>query len=364
MKQEIILQHDYQETFRTKKIAGLFDLSPEKKLQKIINVDLPIENKKWRIGLIIGSSGSGKTTIAKNLFPNEYKNQYNISWGDKSILEYFPENLEINKIINILSHIGFSSPPAWLLSYHCLSSGQQFRVNVARQLFNDNNLILVDEFTSVVDRVVAKIGCAAISKYIKKTEKQFIGVSCHYDICDWIEPDWIFDVDKNEFNLVYLRRPKIECAIYECSKNAKQQIWNIFKNHHYLSADLSKRAKVFYMLIDNIFCGFTSYITMPLNKNEVMFREYRTVILPDFQGVGLGNKLSEFLGEYIYNNFKKTLFSTTSHPAMIFYRNKNKNWQMISSPKIKKGHSMKCLRSCGSHNRLTASFKYIGGYIK
>ena len=30
-------------------------------------------------------------------------------------------------------------------------------------------------------------------------DKQFVAVSCHYDILDWLEPDWVYDTDKMEF---------------------------------------------------------------------------------------------------------------------------------------------------------------------
>ena len=40
----------------------------------------------------------------------------------------------------------------------------------------------MDEFTSVVDRQVAQIGAHAIQKYVRKHGRQFVAVSCHYDI--------------------------------------------------------------------------------------------------------------------------------------------------------------------------------------
>ena len=69
------------------------------------------------------------------------------------------------------------------------------RVDLARALL-EKDKICFDEFTSVVDRQVAKTACIAINKAIKKTNKQFIAVSCHYDILDWLQPDWVFDTNK------------------------------------------------------------------------------------------------------------------------------------------------------------------------
>ena len=42
------------------------------KLQKHFKGSLPIEDEDWQIGVIVGRSGSGKSSIAKQLFPDAY----------------------------------------------------------------------------------------------------------------------------------------------------------------------------------------------------------------------------------------------------------------------------------------------------
>ena len=69
------------------------------------------------------------------------------------------------------------------------------RVDLARALLEKDE-VCFDEFTSVVDRQVAKTACIAINKAVKATAKRFVAVSCHYDILDWLQPDWIFDTNK------------------------------------------------------------------------------------------------------------------------------------------------------------------------
>lgn len=51
----------------------------------------------------------------------------------------------------------------------------------------------MDEFTSVIDRQVAKIASHTIQKTIRRAKRQFVGVACHYDIVDWLQPDWIIE---------------------------------------------------------------------------------------------------------------------------------------------------------------------------
>lgn len=160
--------------------------------------DLPVENFNWQIGVIVGRSGTGKTTIAKHLFPEACIQ--NFKYSSECVLDDFPEALETQEITKALCSVGFASPPDWLKSYDCLSQGEKMRVDIARALCLDKSLIVFDEFTSVVDREIAKISAFAISKAVRRSSKKFIAVTCHYDIIDWLEPDWIFCTDTMEFN--------------------------------------------------------------------------------------------------------------------------------------------------------------------
>lgn len=64
----------------------------------------------------------------------------------------------IKDIVGLLSSVGFSSPPSWVRPFRVLSTGEQFRVTMARTLAEMPDLAVVDEFTSVVDRTVARPG--------------------------------------------------------------------------------------------------------------------------------------------------------------------------------------------------------------
>jgi len=68
------------------------------------------------------------------------------------------------------------------------------RVDLARALL-EKDFVVFDEFTSVVDRQVAQTTSLAVNKAVRKMGKKFIAVSCHYDIVDWLEPDWVFDTN-------------------------------------------------------------------------------------------------------------------------------------------------------------------------
>jgi ABC-type dipeptide/oligopeptide/nickel transport system ATPase subunit len=167
------------------------------KLEKRIKGSLPVEDAPWQVGVIVGRSGSGKSSIAKELFPEAYIRAF--EYNSKSILDDFPEGLQTGEITKALCSVGFASPPDWLKSYECLSQGEKMRVDIARALCLDRDLIIFDEFTSVVDREIAKVSAFAIAKAVRRSKKQFIAVTCHYDVVDWLEPDWVLCTDTMEF---------------------------------------------------------------------------------------------------------------------------------------------------------------------
>src|SRR5262249_5372566 len=141
-------------------------------------------------------------------------------------------------------------------------------------------LVAFDEFTSVVDRNVARIGSAAVAKAVrtKQIQCKFVAVTCHYDILEWLAPDWVIDMANREFvyydqqpsttalaaverravgpalnpepgtlNPIYrrrLRRPAIQLQLHRC----RHALWRLFARHHYLSAGLSKMARCFVAL--------------------------------------------------------------------------------------------------------------------
>ena len=184
-------------SFRAQSVVGSFTLN-DVKLEKHFKGSLPIEQDDWQIGVIVGRSGSGKSSIAKQLFPDAYITGF--EYLHHCILDDFPEGIETTEITRLLCSVGFASPPDWLKAYNCLSQGEKMRVDIARALLLPQKTVVFDEFTSVVDRDVTKIASCAISKAIKRQSgKKFIAVTCHYDVVDWLEPDWVFCTDTMQF---------------------------------------------------------------------------------------------------------------------------------------------------------------------
>lgn len=184
---DIERKSEIEETFRVSKIIGQFDLKLEHSNEHFVGeITLPQE---WNIGVIVGPSGTGKTTIAKELFGDKFsQNVYN----HKSVIDDMPQDKTIDEIGKMFYAVGFGSTPSWLKPYSVLSNGEKMRVDLANSMLK-SDFCIFDEFTSVVDRNVAQTMCIATNRFVKKNNKKFVAVSCHYDVLDWLQPDWYFD---------------------------------------------------------------------------------------------------------------------------------------------------------------------------
>lgn len=190
----ILRKSKLKDTFRVNAIKNMFDLSVPEIIETFKGeITLP---EDWSIGVIYGASGTGKTTIVNEVFgkPNEKKYVAN------SVIDDFSKNIDLQKITQVFNSIGFSSVPSWLKPYSVLSEGEKMRVDLASAILEtpENDIIIFDEFTSVVNREVAKIMSMALHKSIKRMKRKIILVSCHDDILDWLEPDWEFNTNKME----------------------------------------------------------------------------------------------------------------------------------------------------------------------
>ncbi len=344
-------------TPRVAQVRGLFDLPEEKTSEQTWEVRLPLEERTWSLGLITGPSGCGKSTIARHFWPGPIGRAFD--WpADHAVVDAFPEALSIRDTTALLSSVGFASPPAWLRPFRVLSTGQQFRVLLARHLAGaivepGCRPIVLDEYTSVVDRTVARIGSAALARTVRDRGLQLVAVTCHEDVLDWLQPDWVYRPAEACFQWrVVQPRPVIDLRLCRTTRHA----WPLFAPHHYLSGALAPSAVCFLLTWAERPVGFSAWLPF-VGAGPAARREHRTVVLPDFQGVGIGSRLSDILAS-LWRGLGFRALSTTTHPALIHSRCRSGRWRLNRPPSLARGRDRVGLKHATT--RLTAGFEYIG----
>lgn len=185
-------------SYRAARVKSLFNA--ERGNEFNLDADIDIDADEWQIGLIVGPSGSGKTSIGKQLFGGGKIVDLYGGWdADKPIIDSISPSGDFDTVTGALANVGLGDVPSWLRPFHALSNGQQFRAGLARIITDAPNEVIVDEFTSVIDRQIAKIGAMAFSKGWRRNKgKKIVLLACHYDIIEWLQPDWVFDTGTGE----------------------------------------------------------------------------------------------------------------------------------------------------------------------
>lgn len=324
MKIDITVQTETSTSTRARQVAAMFDCPVGDKCRLEWKLDFPLDDAPWNVGLVVGPSGSGKTTVMRHVWGEPPA----LKWGAASVVDDFDPKLSMETISAACGAVGFNTIPAWMRPFRVLSNGEQFRVDLARRLSELGDPIVVDEFTSVVDRQVAQIGSHAVQKLVRKQNRKFVAVGCHYDVIDWLQPDWILDVSTRTFTRRLLqRRPPLECTIGRLPHSA----WSLFAPYHYMSADLHRGAKCFGLWVGSRLAAFAGLLHMPHPKVRDITRISRTVTLPDWQGLGINMTLVSTLGA-AHAAIGRRLRHYPAHPALVRTLDRSSDWQMEKRP--------------------------------
>jgi alpha-D-ribose 1-methylphosphonate 5-triphosphate synthase subunit PhnL len=321
---EIILETIVKQDAYTDEAAKMFDITIEERSRTTIqdNIRLP---ETWKLGVIYGPSGSGKSTLLKKFGAVKI-----FKWDDRPIISNL-DAVSPEKAHQLLAAVGLSSVPSWLRPYHCLSVGEQFRATLARALAEakDGDVVLIDEFTSVVDRNVAKAASCAFAKAIKRSNLRAVIATCHSDILDWLEPDWAYNPVEGETQFAGgWKRPAIALTIRRVQNTA----WKLFSPHHYLTAKMNASSRVYGAFWNGILVAVTCVLRFPHGHIKNGWRLSRSVVLPDYQGLSIGAKLTDFIASCIRAGTDEKgnigrCYARTTHPAMIAYRVKTGYWR-------------------------------------
>lgn len=321
-----LIESEISQSTRARQVESLFDVPAQEKARLEWRGSVPIEQKEWSVGLIVGPSGAGKSTLAKALFTGDYHPE--LEWRGKSVIDDVAPDKSVQDIAASFSAVGFNTIPAWLRPFGVLSNGERFRVDLARRLLELPDPIIVDEFTSVVDRQVAKIGSHAVQKFVRRNDRRFVAVTCHYDVIDWLQPDWILEPATMGFEWRCLRRrPDIGVEI----ARVEHATWELFAPFHYLSAELSKAAACYCLFVDGQPAAFAGMLHFPHDKVKNLKRCSRLVTLPDWQGLGLAFVLIDTIGA-AYGAVGMRTRTYPAHPALVRAFDRSQLWKLTKKP--------------------------------
>ena len=339
---------------RARQLEALFDVPYRPVSRSEWHGSLDLDAEPWHVGLIVGPSGVGKTLLSQRLFGEARTYE----WSGASVIDDFAPELSMEQIASACQAVGFNTIPAWLRPYAVLSNGEKFRVELARHLLSDADPIVVDEFSSVVDRQVAKIASHAVQKYVRRANRRFVAVACHYDIVDWLQPDWVFEpATWNVHRRPPQGRPSLECSITQ----EPYAIWRLFAPFHYLTSELNRAARCFVLWVGDQPAAFAGMLWRPHVGSRRIYGLSRLVTLPDWQGLGLAFALSDRLAA-LYRAQGADYHTYPAHPSLVRSLDRSPVWQMIKRPgRFREDSRTSASSSTGRFGgRPNAVFRYVG----
>jgi ABC-type ATPase involved in cell division/GNAT superfamily N-acetyltransferase len=358
VKVDVAVSSTPSRTARAQQLSAAFDVPLRERETLTWHGEMPIEERPWNVGLIVGPSGSGKSTILRELFGAPL----DLRWDGDAVVDDFPRELSIEDVTQVCGAVGFNTIPAWLRRYAVLSTGEQFRVSLARTLVESatDRPMVVDEFTSVVDRQVAAIGAHAAQKWARRHERQLVVATCHYDVTDWLQPDWVFEPASMTFEWRHLQpRPGVECTI----EREPYASWARFARFHYLTAELNHAAQCFVLRAQGTPAAFAGVLHRPHARNRRIKGVSRLVTLPDWQGLGLAFALADRVAA-AYAALDFDVHTYPAHPALIRSFDRSPMWELRHRPAtfvVAKGpRSMQHTSTWKQGARPNAVFRYVG----
>ena len=257
-------------------------------------------------------------------------------------------------------------------------------------------LAVADEFTSFVDRPSAAAAAAATrAAWLQRTDgERLVCASVHEDVLEHLRPDWSYDArlrmltqytwapedltaaadaesaaaahaaadaavacatnDAANVDAERLFRPPVvDIIVRQTMAKASEREndpkdgdtsrhneakWTLFKEHHYMNATLSQQATCHLARWGRTPVGFVAVLPRPgkLPAGEIRkcYREHRLVVLPEFQGLGIGSRLSEATASrYLLRGIRYS--SSSAHFVLREQRRRSLKWRETSAPEGK-----------------------------
>ncbi|KAH8080424.1 hypothetical protein JL720_9119 [Aureococcus anophagefferens] len=297
-----------------------------------------LKSRGYRTCLVVGPGSSGKTTLLRRLGPVIDPGALRWDGGKAVVSQVAPGEAPAAAIERLLGS-GLSTIPTWTQPFSSLSNGEKARAVVARCLESGVGL---DDLGSEVHWRAATTAAACVRQLVERRKLRRVAfASALPDVARWLQPCAlvVLDVgaaprvlwnpregDERRTNVrVRCRQyaheqmvagpvafrslrgapkqltardvagadggcfapPTVDVRLEPCAN----EVWDRFKQHHYLARKLSQAARCFVALdAAGAAVAFDSRVS---KRGAFAFSQSRFVVLPDFQGLGLANALAD-----------------------------------------------------------------------
>jgi GNAT superfamily N-acetyltransferase len=132
----------------------------------------------------------------------------------------------------------------------------------------------------------------------------------------------------------------------------------MFRYYHYLNGSLPSTARCYCAVYQDRPIAFIAVVHIRMKAKY--YRVTRLVVLPDYQGIGVGKRLLNFIAHLYTSQTKIPFYILTSNPQII--RGNMRNWQITRFGHASKGKGNSRINSeikgSLSRKRITVSLRY------
>jgi GNAT superfamily N-acetyltransferase len=133
----------------------------------------------------------------------------------------------------------------------------------------------------------------------------------------------------------------------------------MFRQYHYLNGSLASTARCYTAVYQDRPVAFIAVVHTHMKARY--YRVTRLVVLPDYQGIGVGKRLLNFIAELYTSQTKIPFYILTSNPQII--RGNMQNWKVMRLGHASKGQGNTRinneLQGSLSRKRITVSLQYV-----
>jgi hypothetical protein len=104
-------------------------------------------------------------------------------------------------------------------------------------------------------------------------------------------------------------------------------MYELFSKYHYLK-EINTASKCWVIVKEEELVGFHSSLQFPMRRldGKTAFRGHRTIIIPKYQGLGIGSSFVNYIASIFINN-NKAFYTTTSNKNFGESRNQSELWR-------------------------------------